>query len=143
MKEEDYQKEVARSPYVFITQRPKPRRGWQPDLSDAERFGSLVYIFDEDDRPHLDPKRGVIKIVKRLGAHRFDWHKDYLLYPTSGDPAGLILIAQLLGSTFAAHTVRWLYWSRGTDELGKYTNENGFYVPLELPARAWKDSGSP
>lgn len=119
------------SPKVFVIQKAKPRAsdGWMPNLEPANKFGAIHFIFDADDRPHLDPSTCLKKAAVALSS--FNPETDYLCWSMAGDPASMWLVIMILAGT-GANSLQFLYWSRGKSEEGRLTNENGFYFPITL-----------
>ena len=118
-------------PKVFVIQKAKPRAsdGWMPNLEPATKYGAIHFIFDADDRPHLDPSTCLKKATFALRG--FDPAQDYLCWSMSGDPASMWLVIMILAGT-GANSLNFLYWSRGKSEDGRMTNENGYYFPITL-----------
>jgi len=118
------------NPTVYIFQQPRPRKsdGWVPNLEPATKYGKLKFIFDAEDKPHLDPSAALTKAVARL--KDFDAEKDYLCWTNFGDPASQWLVIMLLSGR-GNNLLRFLYWSRGKGANGM-SAENGYYFPVEL-----------
>ena len=115
---------------VYVIQQPRPRAtdGWVPNLEPATKYGAIKFIFDAEDKPHLDPTAALRKAMTRL--KEFDSEKDFLCWTNFGDPASMWLTIMMLAGT-GHNSLTFLYWSRGKGKHGM-SNENGFYFPVEL-----------
>ena len=114
---------------VFVTQQPKPNgNGWVPNLSPATEYGTLHYIFGAEDKPFLSPLAAEQKVAQALSD--FDEQKDYVLWPNTGDPVGLMIVMLMLARMGFAQ-VKVLYWERKMTN-GRRDKTNGFYTPITL-----------
>lgn len=116
---------------VFITQRPKPKaNGFMPDLTPATEFGEIVYVFDSNDYVFASPEISMERAKQVLDD--FDPDNDHLLYPMTGDPAAVYIIAMIMGYWFSDKNISWLRWDRNVDSNGKRV-KSGAYVPINIP----------
>lgn len=111
---------------VFITQQPVPNRNnWTPNLEPAIKYGAIHYVFAGGDRPYTDPDGAIEHATKEL--KDFDPDKDYILWPSTGDPAAtwavMLAIARIVSK------VRVLYWERSLVN-GVRSTTDGFYTPI-------------
>jgi hypothetical protein len=111
-------KPVVHLPTVYVAQQPTPKlgTGWIPDLSPANKFGKVEFVFDAPDKPWVDTQNAIAKILVRT--KEFDADTDFLLWPQSGDPASFWLMIQTLTAR-GFHRLRFLYYQR-----------EGFYIPI-------------
>lgn len=115
---------------VFITQQPRPNgQGWMPNLSPAAQYGRFVFVFGEADRPWCNPEASVEKAQAAL--QDFDPDEDYILYPNSGDPAGMWIMLTVL-ARFPLDKIKVLYWERKLAN-GERSKTDGFYTPVTIP----------
>lgn len=105
-------------PTVWVAQEPTPRMGtgWVPDLSPAERFGHISFVFDAGEKPWTDPCAAISKIHARMMG--FNPSHDFILWAQSGDPASFWLIIQTLTAR-GFHRLHYLYYQR-----------EGYYIPI-------------
>jgi hypothetical protein len=117
---------------VFITQQPKPNAvNWVPNLSPAAQFGAFNYIFGPDDKPWLhtdwalDHAAGILR--------EFNQEEDYILWPNTGDPAGVWAVMLVL-ARMNINKIRVLCWERKLKD-GVRSKSEGFYSPItfQLP----------
>tara|TARA_R110000744_G_scaffold99427_1_gene191940 strand:- start:427 stop:816 length:390 start_codon:yes stop_codon:yes gene_type:complete len=117
---------------VYIIQQAKAKPdGWVPNLEPATQFGKLQFIFDANDKIHLDPQEALKKAHKRL--KDFNPDTDFICSTQSGDPSGLWLVITYLASS-GNPVLKFLYWNRSV-KGGSRTNEAGFYYPVEIDCR--------
>jgi hypothetical protein len=121
-------------PIVYVVQQPKPNgKGWMPNLEPASQFGALKFIFAADDRPNLNPTQAVQICANVMKRFRPD--VDFLLWPSTGDPAALYstLIAIMTKLDQSLPFINFLYWERNLDPgTGDRKQDSGFYVPLKF-----------
>ncbi len=114
---------------VFIIQQPRPKSdGWVPNFEPATQFGALHYIFDAGDRAYADPRAAAAKAFAKL--FDFDDNVDFLLATGFGDPTCRDVVVDLMARM--GHQPRYLNWSRGKGLDGEWTNEVGYYIPIEV-----------
>lgn len=122
---------------VYVTQRPRPNsKGWQPDLSSANRYGELQFIFESDERIYALPGPSLFKARKTLVT--FDHEKDFILHPHMTDQiAGWVAVAALLSrnEVDVPPFVNFLYFDRVRKEDGTRTGQDGHYYPIKLEFR--------
>jgi hypothetical protein len=97
-----------------------------PNLSPAMGYGKFHFIFNSGDQPWCDPDGAMDHAHEVL--QDFDPAHDYLLYPNSGDPAGMWAILLVL-SRLDISKVTCLYWERKF-ENGERSKTDGFYSPV-------------
>lgn len=111
---------------VFVTQQPTPNnKNWTPNLEPALRYGAIHFVFDGGDKPYTDTEAAIEQAHAAL--KNFDPEEDYILWPSSGDPAATWAV-MLVISRLAAK-VRVLYWERSLRD-GVRSSSEGFYTPL-------------
>lgn len=116
---------------VFITQQPRAnRKGWTPNLTPAEKFGALHFIFSGSERPSTDPEGAVFTAQAAL--EDFDPKKDYLLWPNSGDPAAVLTAVAVIARKHNVSSIRFLNWERKYHR-GQRSKTEGFYTPISIP----------
>lgn len=109
-------------PKVFIIERPRNNI----DVSDAEKFGEIVYVFGVDDRrcsvfQHVDFGR---TILQRLEFLRFDPKLDYVC-----------IVGSMLTVSIAVITIAQCY-----DEFSTllFNSVDNAYVEKRFNKNAWK-----
>lgn len=114
-------------PNVFLVQRPAPVRnsGWTPDLSKAARYGTVIELLGDRDRPSFYPDASFHKLASRM--NNFDQNEDYILW-AGGDAAALVMLGVVLEQFKVTH-FRWLRFNRDVAPDGKRTG-TGEYVPV-------------
>lgn len=109
---------------VYITQQPVPNRsGWMPNLTSAEKYGALEYVFEPEDYPYLKPKAAMAQAARSL--RDFNQFDDYILWPNTGDPAAAWAVMLTLARK-GIHQIKTLYYERGMKD-GERSNRDGFY----------------
>lgn len=112
---------------VFITQQPVPNRlNWVPNLEPAAKYGEFVYIYQGAEKPWTDPAGAMDQASQIL--KNFNPEEDYILWPNTGDPAGVWAILLVL-ARLPIHKVRFLYWERKLTD-GVRSRTEGFYSPI-------------
>lgn len=111
---------------VFIIEQPEAaKNGWLPDLSSAQKYGTLIPIFTRSDRPALRPSTAITKAQRVLESFS---PADHILW-TGGDPCGLAIIMAVLGKRH--EVISFLKWENYRDEMGN-RNGTGYYAPIHL-----------
>lgn len=117
---------------VFVTQRPVPNhRDWVPNLAPATVFGEIKYVFEPEDFICTNPKDAMEKAKTRLAD--FNPETDYILYPSTGDPAAVYVICLCIGHWFTDHEIQFLYWDREKTEGGERSHTKGNYRVTKIP----------
>lgn len=108
--------QLRNRPRVFVTQEPRPnRQGWTPNLQPAEKFGTLVNVFDQNEMPSFGPDSAVFKAAEILDT--FDPQRDFLLSPANaGDPAAFFTCALILSRKAKINQIRLLVWDRSRNK---------------------------
>jgi hypothetical protein len=115
------------NPRVFITQQPAPARsGWMPNLTPAERYGALEYVFSAEYQPYLYPQKALRQAEEAL--RDFDPERDYVLWPNTGCPMAAWAVMLTLGRK-GLRQIKALKFDRGLVN-GERDNRNGFYTPI-------------
>lgn len=113
---------------VYVIQQPRPnKQGWMPDLSSANKYGKIEYVFGSHERIYALPGPSLFKARKIF--REFNQDQDYILWPGVGDPAALV-VAMIALMECDIDYFKQLYWDRKRDDNGQRTAANGFYVPL-------------
>lgn len=114
-------------PNVYLVQRPTPVRnsGWTPDVSQADRYGTVVELLGERDKPSFYPDACFHKLASRLST--FNQDQDYILW-AGGDAVSLVMLGVVLEQCKVTH-FRWLRFNRAVGADGKRTG-SGEYVPV-------------
>lgn len=118
---------------VFVTQQPRPNRhNWVPNLESATQYGRLEYVFSGSESAYCDPDGAFSKALQRLQTFRPDL--DYILWPSSGDPATTWAVMLALSRLAQVSHIRILYWERSLVD-GHRSQVEGFYTPItfQLP----------
>ena len=118
---------------VYLVQRPAPVKasGWTPDLSQAARYGTVVDLLGERDKPAFYPESCFHKLSSRLNA--FDQDQDYILW-AGGDAVALVMLGVVLEQFKVSH-FRWLRFNRSVGPDGHRTG-SGEYVPTLIDTAA-------
>lgn len=112
---------------VYVVQQPVPnRKNWVPDLTPANEFGAIEYVFKSDDNVYALPGPMMKKAQKIF--KDFDPNNDYLLWPNTGDPAALWTCCFAL-AILGFDKISILYWNRKRIS-GQRDYQQGFYVPI-------------
>lgn len=113
-------------PTVYVIQAPtRPK-----DLSSAQRYGDLHFIFDDPQfQPSLAPGKASGLIEDALA--RFRPEEDYVL-ALGGDLVGILMVGHKLRDMFPGQAIRTLRWERERDTSGRRVEGSGFYVPVVL-----------
>ena len=120
---------MSQNSTIYVTQRPVPNRvGWVPNLSQADRYGKLVYVFEGGKQVFSRTDQG-LKHAKEM-LEDFNPDHDYILWPNSGDPAALWCCQHALAGMGVPY-IKYLYWERGFKD-GKRSNSEGFYSPITI-----------
>lgn len=115
---------------VFVTQRPIPnRKGWFPNLQGAEKYGALHFVFEPQDRPFHDTDAALNQAREKLSD--FDTKKDFVLWPSSGDPAGVWAVMLALATDSDIDEIQVLYWDRKFID-GERSSTEGYYIPIKF-----------
>lgn len=124
---------------VYVVQKPKPGpQGITYDITPAEEYGEIKFIFDAYENPSSHPMSAIKKVRDVL--NDFDIHTDYIV-AAGGDPYGLFLLGYVM-SEFN-YPLRWLRFERLKQRPvpGKVGMEDqkttGYYVPVEMPKSAY------
>jgi len=100
------------------------------DFSSAARYGSLDVVFNDSRfQPSLAPGPSAFELRKAF--RDFDPNEDYVLV-SGGDPLGVLLAGQVLGTMFPRETIQALRWERERAIDGQRTEGGGFYMPVKL-----------
>jgi len=94
-------------PTVWVAQRPHPRR--PIDLSTAENFGKLNYIFDFVDGVSTTPSESYGEAWDKL--ETFNEDTDFLL-DCGGDKMAMGVITHILAYQFGLPRIKFLRWDR-------------------------------
>lgn len=119
---------------VFVVQRPQGKRRadgtlWTPDLSSAEKYGPLRFIFPGAEQTHLNPKEALETARRVLTS--FQAEKDYICWASNSDPASLFATMLAL-SEIEPETASFLIWDRTQGDRSK-----GCYVPTTFVLRSY------
>lgn len=116
---------------IFLIEQPEPAKstGWMPDLTSAQKYGTLVPIFTRSDRPTIRPQQAIEKAKLALRDFRED---DYVLWAT-GDPCGLFIVSSILAQKGFTR-VSYLRWERTRNAYGE-RDGSGLYVPLIIDTK--------
>jgi len=98
---------MTNSAIVWVVQRPHPRRPL--DLSTAENFGELKYLFDFIDGVSTSPDKSYLHAVNAL--RDFDEDTDYLL-DCGGDKMALGVAVHVLAFEYDIPIIKFLRWDR-------------------------------
>lgn len=111
---------------VFVTQQPVPNnKNWTPNLEPALKYGAIHFVFGGGEKPHTDPDGALEQAAHEL--RDFDPDEDYILWPSSGDPAATWAV--MMSISRLVNKVRVLYWERSMRD-GIRSPTEGFYTPL-------------
>ncbi len=117
---------------VYIPQQPLPTRtGWMPDLSPATKYGELKFVFGGGEVVYTNPAKA-IKIARQK-LKDFNPDRDFICWPSSGDPASIYITVQVL-SAMGYHKLTYLCWNRRRDKNGNVIKASGYYCPIEINA---------
>lgn len=112
-------------PTVYIVNEPRKnsRTGEVFDTSQAEDFGEVVIVFDDENfrKPSKDPKAAMEHARRILDGITED---DYILY-AGGDVLGLAMVAMIADDALDGRT-RFLRWDKERD------SDNGLYRVIEI-----------
>lgn len=107
-------------PNVFLVNEPRKNSfGTTFDVSEAERYGIIVTIFDAKSfpRPSRSPNQAIERAREVLDGITQD---DYILY-AGGDVIGLA-IASMIADNLLGGRVKFLRWDKDLNaETGRYT----------------------
>ena len=122
---------------VFIVQKPKPGpQGITYDVTPAEEYGKIKFIFDAYENPSSHPLASLEKVREILAD--FDGENDYII-AAGGDPYGLFLVGFVMNEY--SYPARWLRFERvkqrPTPGQPASTKTSGYYAPVELPKSAY------
>lgn len=116
---------------VFVVQKPKPGpNGAIYDITPAQEFGTVNFIFDAYENPSSRPVAALEKVRATLAD--FDSAKDYVV-AAGGDPYGLFLVGFVMNEIGAE--LKWLRFERIKQKPvpGKQQEQEGYYVEVALP----------
>lgn len=122
---------------VFFAHEPRMMRDPETgvrrprDLSSANRYGTIRFVFNRDEHPSLTPSESLVQAQKVLA--NFDPHNDYVCY-AGGDPLS-IAITFLALKALRIHTVQFLRYDRERGRDGG-SSGHGFYVPVTVNLNA-------
>lgn len=112
---------------VYVVQKPKPGpSGFVYDISPAQSFGSLAFIFDDTEQPGAKPGPSMHKAQSAL---RDFCDEDYILW-AGGDPAAMAIVA-MAASRINNGRVKFLRWER--ERVGGQRDpKRGYYLPVQI-----------
>jgi len=114
---------------VFIVNRPvtKNSSSFTYDVSPAQEFGEVVFLFDSTQRPEPseNPSAARQHILSTL--ENFDPDDDFIVW-AGGDPLGMLLVSAHLGAWH--NSVKYLKWEKERDLSGRVVG--GHYIPLTV-----------
>lgn len=119
---------------VFVTKRPVPDgKGWLPDLTPAQKYGPLEFVFEGHEHVFALPQPSLHK-ARRLLGKKFRPEEDYLLHPNSMDQMALtICLAAVMD--LRPESIQLLYWDRIRQEDGTRSRRTGLYYPIKIELR--------
>lgn len=97
---------------VYFAQEPSPNRN-QPDLSTAERFGEIVFVFGYKFPVSQDPERAYAHAVEVL--KDFNADVDYV-GDCGGDKMSLGVVTHILSDWDRINFLRWSRYNGGMYE---------------------------
>lgn len=116
---------------VFITKRPvSDRMGWVPDLSAANTYGPMEFIFEGHERVFALPMPSLHKARRSIGKN-FNYERDFLLHPNSLDQMALICCLTAILDQRPPY-INILYYDRAKNEDGTRNQRSGTYYPIKL-----------
>lgn len=125
---------------VYIICKPKPGpQGNTYDVSPAQEYGGIEFIFDAYDNPSSDPRASIEKVRIKLG--KFDVKKDYIV-TAGGDPYAALLVGYVMCEMNLP--LRYLRFERYRSVVGHNgapssanVVKSGYYLPVEMPPAAY------
>lgn len=117
---------------VYVVQKPKPGpNNITYDISPAEEFGKIKFIFDAYENPSSHPKSAIEKVKEYLS--EFDSDKDWIV-AAGGDPYGLFLVGYVMGDN--CNKLRWLRFEKSKQRPvpGQKVEQKslGWYVEVKV-----------
>lgn len=128
---------------VFIIQKPKvSSSGITYDVSPAQEYGEIKFIFDAYENPSTNPLASLNKI--RTALNDFDPETDYCV-SAGGDPYGLFLFGFVVNELQLP--LKWLRFERlrvrppvGAPTGTTSNGSAGYYLPVEMPVDGYTDA---
>lgn len=126
---------------VFVVAKPKPGpQGNTYDISPAQEYGSVSFIFDAYENPSANPRKAIEQVRNAL--LDFNPSTDYIV-TAGGDPYGALLVGFVLCEMNLP--LRYLRFERLRSRIASSDNENasheivksGYYVPVVMPQEAY------
>jgi hypothetical protein len=122
---------------VYIPQRPSTSgRGWTPDMSKAEKYGKIKYIFDLEDHKILteSPTAAIVRAIKAL--ENYDAERDYIAWPPASPLALIVVIMAIMA--MGKDSVQYLSWDR-TKDPSTGERSGGMYIPITYSVKKVED----
>lgn len=94
------------------------------DLSSAQRYGTVVFLLSQEDKPSLTTGPCARKIAQGLKNFK---PEDYLFF-AGGDPHGYFIAGNIM-TQLGFSEVNTLRWEREIDAATGKRLRSGFYVP--------------
>lgn len=123
----------------YIVAKPKPGpQGNTYDVSPAQEYGEIEFIFDAYENPSANPRTSIEKIRLKLG--HFNPKTDYIV-TAGGDPYAAILVGYVMCELNLP--LRYLRFerlrSRASADMGLVNpnQKSGYYIPVEMPQTAY------
>lgn len=121
---------------VFIVQKPKPGPNLITyDVSPAQEYGTIEFIFDAYENPSSNPSGSITKIRSVL--ENFNEKTDYIV-SAGGDPYGLFLVGFVINEMNLS--LKYLRFERLRQRPGVQVDpsaKSGYYIPVEMPSAAY------
>ena len=119
---------------VFVTKRPVPDgKGWLPDLTPAQDYGPLEFIFEGHEKVFALPQPALHK-ARRVLLKKFKPEEDFLLHPNSTDQMVMVVCLAAI-MDMRPEFIRVLYWDRTLQKDGSRDRRKGSYYPIKLELR--------
>jgi len=126
---------------VFIICQPKPGpQGNMYDVSPAQEYGPIEYIFEAYQNPSANPTRSLKRVRDIL--EKFNPDKDYIV-TAGGDPYSALLVGYVISKMKLP--LKYLRFERlrtraeGSPPGQPNIIKSGYYIPVELPLSAYED----
>ena len=124
---------------VFVICKPKPGpQGNTYDVSPAQEYGPIEFIFDAYQNPSSDPLASLRRVRDVL--KNFDPDKDHIV-TAGGDPYSALLVGYVVAELELP--LKYLRFERlrtraeGSPPGQPNIIKSGYYIPVELPPSAY------